>query len=99
MENLNIGCEGYARQDEERYNNMLIVKDACLDAGVPIPTETAEFILSFEGEEEDIKKRTIKRLRPMIDKGVFQKNSAIIIDLEAIDQEIDFIKIYHEEQE
>lgn len=97
MSTSTIMCEGYARQDEKRYEEMLKVEEACTLAEVSPPDEAILFIKEYEGEEENIQHRKVKRLRPMIDKGVYLKKNAILIDIDEIDQDIDFIKIYLEE--
>ncbi len=81
--------EGVSKKDMEKVEKMMDVKEACEDAGVPIPEEVEEYL---EMEHE-----VVGKLRPGIDKGVTSVEddgiNVIEIDLSKIDKKIDIIRI------
>lgn len=92
-------CEGFSGVDSERYQEMCEIVQSCESLKIKPPSEALEYIDKHNNGSED----STVSLRPMIDKGVslktYDDRSAIIINLNEIDDNIDFIRIFHEEFE
>jgi hypothetical protein len=75
-----------------------IIED-CKDAGITPPKEAVEYVDRVDSGSEE----SAIQLRPGIDKGVsyreYDDGKAIIIDLSEIGEDIDIIRIMHEEFE
>ncbi len=92
-------CEGFSGTDNSRYEEMCSIVEQCDAANISPPDGAVQYIEKYDNGNED----SIVPLRPQIDKGVtireYNEGKSILIDLNAIDAEIDFIRITHEEFE
>ena len=86
-----IIVEGFTSADVDKLELMSHVIEACEVADVEPPKEATAFVEEYNSGTL----RKIHKLRPNIDKGVKKEGDEfIIIDLDEINSEIDFIKIY-----
>jgi hypothetical protein len=92
-------CEGYSSIDNEKYSTMCEIIEECNNIDIAPPVEAVEYIERVnEGSE-----KSAVQLRPGIDKGVTYKEytdgKAILINLDEIKEDINMIRIFHEEFE
>ena len=90
---------GLSSQDNDRYSAMCRIVEECEKEDIEPPMEAIEYIKRYDRGEEE----SLVMLRPGIDKGVslrtYDEESAIVINLNEINPDIDVIRIQHEEFE